>query len=98
MFLLFGNFDKIFFSFLFFLRLNSLITTMRFAIARCREWGLENRENLFVPRPWCLLVCVFKLMVSLRTSGSFSFSGISSSSSSAAGVLFGSLKKLGPVS
>ena len=32
-----------------------------------------------------------------RTSGSFSFSGISSSSSSAA-VLFGSLKKLGPVS
>ena len=37
-------------------------------------------------------------MVSLRTSGSFSFSGISASSSSAADVLFGSFKKLGPVS
>ena len=58
---------------------------------------LENRENLSALRPWCLLVCVFRLTVFLLTFGSFSFSGISSSSSSAT-VLSGSLKMLGPVS
>ena len=58
-FLLFGDFDKIFFSFLFFLRLNSLITTMRFAITRCREWRFKNGENLSVSRPWCSLICIF---------------------------------------
>ena len=58
-FLLFVNFDKIFFSFLFFLRLNSLITTMRFAITRCREWRFKNGENLSVSRPWCSLICIF---------------------------------------
>ena len=92
------NFHSIFFWLLLSLPLKSLITTMRLAIPCCREWRLENHKNLSVLRPGCLLVCIFRLMVSLCSSGSFSFSRISSSSSSAAYLLFWSLKKLGPVS
>ena len=82
------NFHSIFLLLLFSLPLNSLITTTRIAIPCCREWRLEKCKNLSVLRPGHLLVCIFRLMMSLHSFGSFSFSGISSFSSSAAYILF----------
>ena len=74
---------------------NSLTITIRLAMACCREARLEKRENLSVPRPQRSPMFVVWAKTSLRTSGSCTSRGISSSSFGS--TLVWLLRKLGPV-